>query len=1014
MHPLLLTATRHAHKSSALTRLLKRAPNLQTSVTRVRIPVAKSALRNAPPPVAVTTASSSVLTTAAMPGAAAAEVSNVNMSANKRASAAAATATVAEVLAVRAKHPQLILLVQVGSFYELYDYCVDNLDCLADELNLTVSSPPGGPRRAGFPLSQLERYITRISGANGLRRPVGIVDQVSRDHTSPGKNFTRAVTRIVTPGTPLPSNGEAVSESRENCFLLSISALPPLGKSESNEGACRIGLAWTDINTGEFVMFDSSPSTLSSDLARIAPTEIVCCADKLPPKILQTVKERADHDNIFVTLHHDSVLFETQCAIAKASAVQTRLDPLSALRVSLQSSDLATRVAQDPLHVRFMGQNASEATLTAAGALFGYLNEIFCGDEPHFHFNSDTMVGGGAREAMHIDAATMTSLEIVKTIRDHDRKGSLMSEIDQTKTAQGARLLASRLKTPSTNIHEIRRRHNLIAPFHTDIHNLLPTTQSRLVKIKDMERCLQRLHLRSAKVRDVINLLQSLEAVAELREFLRGDSGASSCPEVCKVVERLQPPLELVDRYKGVFADVMAAAAAVDDEEGPGECEARALGAALSRYYKGKFQMGIIGGGVSAELDVAREKLEECESIASALKEKLSAKYGTDLELMEDAKEGPCVSVASGKAGVKPQTMAAIQKDKHTERLRRQTLVTKHKFKHEAWTNLFNKRRLLEEHVIRTESAIFDECCQELRVKTAQIISTSEAVAEIDVSASMGFIAANQNYVKPEMVDDVIIDVQDARHPVVENMQMLRSQAFTANHLYLDSSTRVFIMTGPNMGGKSTFLRQSALLSIMAQAGFYVPATSARLGVMDAVYSRVGASDNLAGNQSTFRVEMEETANILSMASERSFIIMDEVGRGTSSQDGLAIACGILKRILSVNKSLALFATHYHELPLLLSFELGAPAGQEKVNVQIPGAKCVKTSMKFGKDKQFMYSYKVEDGVSDSSYGIEAALLAGLPSDVIEDATRLQHLLIEVRRRDEQTLSEMLAVAGRF
>ncbi|KAI8843508.1 muts domain V-domain-containing protein [Chytriomyces cf. hyalinus JEL632] len=923
-----------------------------------------------------------------------------------------ATSTVSEVMAIRAAHPDHVLLVQMGGFYELYEYCTPDLDMLADALNLTVSSPPNTFRRAGFPLHQIERYVSRLASAGGgLRRSVAIVDQVAKDHLSPGKNFTRAVTRIVTPGTPLPTSADSVADTNENCFLLSLIALP---STETNE-PLRIGLSWTDINTGEFAVFESSLETLLSDLTRIAPTEIVCnLKEDLPPAVASIVQQLSDLQSVHIT-YRGIDLFDPPSCIAKAVKVQQRIYPIESLRGSLQNTSLEESIKLKPNRVRYMNHDASEASVAAAGALFGYLNEIFCGFEPHFHFNSNTVSKQGA--TMHIDAATMASLEIVKTMRDHEKRGSLLSEMDQTKTAQGFRLLASRLKSPSTELQEIQRRHAVIESFcEKTQNNLLETTQSYLSKIRDMERCLQRVHLQSAKPRDVLNLLQSMEVADSLRTFLRNESSSLlQSSDLLNVVEKIALPMDLVQTYKNVFSDALALSAngngvgedEVVDEDGSKNDGFGGASRALSGYSRGKFQTGIIGRGISVELDNLRAKLESYDDQESNLKAMLTRQYGVEVILSEDAKEGPCVSVPSGKAGVNAAALTMIQSDKLVEALRRQTLVTKHKFKHTKWTKLFEERKMNEEAIIRAETAIFEECCDSIRAKSSEIIATAEAVAEIDVSASMALIASQWNYVKPNMVDEVIVDVKDARHPVVENMQILRAQTFTVNDLYLDPETRVYIMTGPNMGGKSTFLRQSAILSIMAQAGLYVPASSARLGVMDAVYSRVGASDNLAGNQSTFRVEMEETAHILLRATNRSLVIMDEVGRGTSSQDGLALACGIIKRVLHVNKSLCLFATHYHELPLLLAYQLGGSvAKQEQEQFNIPGAKCVKTTIKFGDNGEFTYSYSVEEGVSDRSYGIEAARLAGLPSDVIQESIKLQRILMDVRKRDEDLLAQ--------
>ncbi|KAJ3079396.1 hypothetical protein HDU99_010961, partial [Rhizoclosmatium hyalinum] len=558
---------------------------------------------------------------------------------------------------------------------------------------------------------------------------------------------------------------------------------------------------------------------------------------------------------------------------------------------------------------------------------------------------------------MHIDSATMTSLEIVKSIRDHDKKGSLISEINQTKTSQGERLLVSRLKSPSTNIQEIRRRHNLIESFHSlpASSPLLTETQRHLSQIRDLERGLQRLHLQSAKPKDVILLLQSLEQIQTLREYLLDFAEPNLNNDLIQLVKRLSPPMDVVNEYKGLFTETNTITNTNDDADVADETSVLpgsvVQGMGASKLLKGKIWVpGTIGAGISEELDLLKNKKLECENKIEELKNKLTQQYGRNLvadssevALVEDPRDGPCISVK-----LKDNVTDLVEADKSIGKIHRQKHATKKKYTHAKWTQLFNMYKAIQDQQIQTELRIFEEACQKIRNKTPEIIRTSEAVAELDVTVSMAFIASKWNYVKPEMVEE-------------------------------------------------------ALIAIMAHAGLYVPATLAKIGIMDAVYSRVGASDNLAANQSTFRVEMQETANIVKRATPRSLIIMDEVGRGTSSQDGLALACGVLERVLKVNQSMCLFATHYHELPLLLAHQMGVgPEGS------VEGTKYKRTAIRFMDDGNFTYCYSLEDGVSESSYGIEAAKVAGMPSDVIEVATKLQRVLLHMRRRDEKALGELL------
>ncbi|KAJ3016952.1 UNVERIFIED_CONTAM: Mismatch repair protein msh3 [Siphonaria sp. JEL0065] len=909
-----------------------------------------------------------------------------------------------------------VLLVQVGGFYELYEWVMPEkhpLDSLASLLELQIASS-GDNRRCGFPIANVDRYVAKLI-AQSIK--VAIVDQVGKDMISQGKNYTRAVARIVTNGTPIFSTSEESNDTQHgNCFLLSLAVLPSNNISDQ-----KIGLSWTDITTGEFFVVESQESTLASDLTRISPSEIVTLPEHLlPTSIRRIIREKSEIDGIQIS-HRESSLDPATC-IKHCAHVQARLDQMNTIRNSLKATDFLTEAltitrGDGKNSIKLLGQSATHTSLLAAGSLFAYLNELFCGLEPHFNYNSVSSrsstagIGiGDTKGIMHIDAASMTSLEIVKTIREHEKKGSLMSEINQTKTSQGERLLISRLKSPSTNIQEIQRRQNLIEYFYNlpPSSTLINTTQQHLSKIRDLERSLQRLHLNSAKPRDVMNLLQSLEQVDSLRSFLLNhelegaslDKGLRA--ELLNLVKRFNPPMDLVKEYK----NLLMVAVSAEEANGSGDTESRTFQFSSfgSKLMKSRiWQAGMIGEGISKHVDLWKKKLAASEKKIEALKIKLSKQYGVEVELVEDAKDGPCISMKN-RLGVN----AAVESDESIAILHRQNLLTKKKYRHEEWTELFTAYKSIQEQLVQAEMRVFEEACQKIRDKTPEIVGTSEAVAELDVTVSMAFVASQWHYVRPQMVDELcVLELKDSRHPVVENMQLLRSNTFTANDLFLDPESRVWIMTGPNMGGKSTFLRQVALIAIMAQAGLYVPASSAKMGILDAVYSRVGASDNLAANQSTFRVEMEETANIVNCATGRSLVIMDEVGRGTSSQDGLAIACGVLERVLKVNKSLCLFATHYHELPLVLSHHLGYDGKS------VDGTRCVRTAINFLPDGQFSYCYSIEEGVSESSYGIEAARLAGMPSDVIEVSTKLQRVLMELRKKDEQAFGKLLHLGGK-
>ncbi|KAJ3097758.1 DNA mismatch repair ATPase msh1, partial [Physocladia obscura] len=854
-----------------------------------------------------------------------------------------------EILKLRSSiDPRFVMFVQVGGFYEIYDYVVNDFEAICVHLGLAVSvrdKDRGDVYRvAGFPMSSYERFVNLLLESG---RPVAIVEQGEKDLISPSKSYLRSITRFITPGTPLLQSSvdvDSIEENirdtdRANCFLLAISTSPSstfdTGANDKLSSSLPIGLSWTDISTGEFFVYESTLGSLASDITRISPMEIVASSN-LPAAVLTAIKSKTDIENIFLTLRTDPFHFDPQTCILQALQVQERLDPLTSLNFSLKSTDFVTEVntvikaeqllmspasqlveekdntceseqieipmegkqffdetasllAKSPPKLKLLGNIATPSSVVAAGALFKYLDEIFCGIEPHFHSNaiasiSAAPVTGKSSGVMKIDAATMMSLEIIKTIRDREKKGTLFNEINQTKTAQGERLLAARLKSPSTLLPEINRRLTTITPFCVHSATLTPRIQTILSSIRDLERALQRLHMNAAKPRDFMNVLTSLESMNNVKKVLeaneqewhttRETSDDGNCKHdvsgLVEVLGRVTPPMNLVEKYGGIFG-MEGVSEADDGQENREQTKPKRIGNApgnssesgsgyefmttgsASRVKAKSWQAGTIGSGVDEVLDELRLKHRALVDEKNDLCSSLSAKYGgIKIDLVDDIKDGACITVPTSK--MSPQLLAKLTKDPFVGTLQRQKHITKQKFTYQVWTDLYNRAKLVEDELIRQEIRIFEDACKEVLEYTREIIRSSEAIAEIDVAASMGLIASKWNYVKPEMVNECILDIKEARHPVVENMQILRSQQqFTANDLLLDPETRMWIMTGPNMGGKSTFLRQSALIIIMAQAGLYVPATAAKIGIVDSVFSRVGASDNLAANQSTFK-----------------------------------------------------------------------------------------------------------------------------------------------------------------
>ncbi|KAJ3319771.1 hypothetical protein HDU76_000453 [Blyttiomyces sp. JEL0837] len=923
-----------------------------------------------------------------------------------------------EILSIQSKYPSHILLIQVGSFYEIYE-CCGYLEEIASLLDLSIAKNPystnkdegnSAGRMSGFPIFALNRYLEKLL-ANG--KTVAIVDQVGKDSVSPGKNFKRAVTRIVTPGTNLHDLNENL---KENSFLMVVCDSFSSKESSKDE----LGIAWADVSTGEFVMSETRVGDLAGDLLRVDPKEILVSRN-LGEKVLKVLKEHGERfPYCYVTYRDQSPWFDKGRCVERFKGFMRKVDPLNYGIVSgeLELGDGGSTLGLGSLSVRKRkrGRGYGDATQVAVGALLMYVNDNFQGLDPYFYLQEngrgeedDEEMGDGRSLVMHVDAGTLSSLEVFKTMRGGERRGSLLADLDCCKTSAGSRLLAGRLRSPSTSPSAINSNLDLIDAFQAN-PNLLHTTRSLLTSMKDPERCLQRMHLKNGRPVDIDNVIKSLGVMRNLSEEIYK----------CLELEHGKDGHQKVERSGGGGGGERARKVLLKFAEKMGTC-----GDAILEYYGGVLngsnngggdgeggeegngsgvvskvvKPGTVAGGFSDALDQVRERGGGLDAQEADLALKLSRKYGTDVKLKNDVKDGPVLEITISKTSA--DVIKAIESDPDVTTMPRQKLVTKRRYKHKKYTELFEQIRLTEIHQLEIEAFILQQACDKICEHARELISASRAVAEIDVASSMAHLAKTRRFVRPVICDKPTLDIKAGRHPVVEQMQLEREQSFVANNANLggDTGNQIWVITGANMGGKSTFLRQCALITLMAQAGLYVPATQAHLSVFDQIFSRVGASDNLAANQSTFMVEMSETAHILNRATSKSLIIMDEIGRGTSTQDGVALAFGILERIINVNKSIALFATHYHELPVLVDAAVHVGGGG--------GGKLERGGFK---DVEFMRTrvYATE-GVSESSYGVNVARLAGVPSDVIVTATKMSNFLTEAMSGYQGNLKKYFA-----
>jgi len=580
------------------------------------------------------------------------------------------------------------------------------------------------------------------------------------------------------------------------------------------------------------------------------------------------------------------------------------------------------------------------AEVAAAGALVDYVALTQQGKAPHLAPPRRLAPGS----IMQIDAATRRNLELVTTLAG-ERKGSLLAVIDRTVTAGGARLLADRLAAPLTDPAAIAGRLDAVQ-FFAERSELRAALRDRLRRCPDIERALTRLSLARGGPRDVAALRDALAETATLREMLAAPDAASFVPlpeEVAAARQGLGEHGVLVERLR------------------------RALAAELPLFAR---DGGFIESGYVAELDQWRELRDESRRTIAALQARYAEATGVaSLRIRHNNVIGYYIEVSASNAGklgadfIHRQTMAGAQRFTTTELADLETRIAS-----------------AAERALALELKLYDDLVAEIMARRTEIAAAAAALAALDLAAALAELAVAGRWVRPEIVAGAALAVRGGRHPTVE--AALTDGGFVANDCVLGDD-RIWLVTGPNMAGKSTFLRQNALIAILAQMGSFVPAQAARIGVVDRLFSRVGAADDLARGRSTFMVEMVETAAILNQAGPGAFVILDEIGRGTATFDGLSIAWAALEHLHEVNRCRALFATHYHELTAL--------AGQ------LPALTCHTMRVKEWKG-DVVFLHEVAPGTADRSYGIQVAKLAGLPAAV---TARAEEVLAILEKGDE-------------
>lgn len=789
-------------------------------------------------------------------------------------------------LKTKEEYKDCILFYRLGDFYEMF---FDDALVVSKELELTLTGKDcGQAERApmcGIPFHAAETYLNRLV-ANGHK--VAICEQVEDPKQAKGI-VKREVIRIVTPGTNL--NTQALDETKNN-YLMSIVYLGE-----------KIGVSIADFSTGDYFVTElSSGSELIDEINKFVPSEIITNEYFSMSGIDLT----AVNDKLGITMSTlDSWYFDEDTCIKKL---------LTHFKVGVLNG---------------LGLKDYTSGTIAAGALLLYLYEMQKGSVDHI----TSIVPYTTGKYMLIDSSSRRNLELVETMREKQKKGSLLWVLDKTKTAMGARALRSMIEQPLINKEDILKRQAGIEECN---NRAIDREEIReyLNPVYDLERIMTKISCKSANPRDLIAFRNSLEMLPHIKKLI----GTMESDLFAECFANLD---DLADIYSLISSAIV--------EEPPITIR----------------EAGIIKEGFSKEADeLRRAKTEGKEWLAQLEAREKEATGIKNLKVKYNKVFGYYLEVTNSFKDLVP-----------ADWVRKQTLTNAERYTTDELKKLEDVILGAEDKLCSLEYDLFNEVRDSIAAEVRRIKSTARAIAEIDVYTALSVVAQQYNYVKPAINEKGIIDIKNGRHPVVE--KMIRNDMFVANNTYLDNAkNRISIITGPNMAGKSTYMRQTALIVLMAQIGSFVPAQEANIGIVDRIFTRVGASDDLASGQSTFMVEMTEVANILRNATPKSLLILDEIGRGTSTFDGLSIAWAVVEYIANtkVLGAKTLFATHYHELT--------------ELEGTLDGVNNYCIAVKENGD-DIVFLRKIIKGGADKSYGIQVAKLAGVPDTVIERAKEL-------------------------
>ena len=782
--------------------------------------------------------------------------------------------------------PDCILFYRLGDFYEMF---FEDAQTVSKELELTLTGRAcGQDERApmcGVPYHAVEGYLTKLV-SRGYK--VAICEQVEDPKLAKGL-VKRDIVRIVTPGTNL--NMQSLEESKNN-YLMCITYTPG-----------GIGISAADVTTGDYYVTEVEDlRKLTDELMKYEPSEIIC-------------------NDAFLVSGMDVTDLRGRLHISVNALESHFFDDEGCKKALMNHFKVNTLIG--------LGVEEFPTGMIAAGALLQYLYDTQKNNLEHFTHITPYLTS----KYMLLDSSTRRNLELTETLREKQKRGSLLWVLDKTKTAMGGRTLRSYIEQPLIDKSEMEKRLDAIEELNKDS---LARDEIReyLNPIYDMERLLSKVNYKTANPRDLIAFRNSLEMLPHIKLVLQNFER-----------EELAGIQEEIDGLEDIYQLILQSI----DEEPPITIR----------------EGGLIKDGFDETIDMLRSAKRDGKQWLAELEEQDRERTGIkNLRIKYNKVFGYYFEVTNSYKNLVPE-----------DYVRKQTLANAERYTTPRLKELEDTILNAEDKLQTLEYDLFCKVRDSIAMEIERIQRTAKAIARLDVYASLSVVSERNHYVRPKLNEKGIIDIKEGRHPVVE--QMISNDLFISNDTFLDNGSHcISVITGPNMAGKSTYMRQSALIVLLAQIGCFVPALSANIGIVDRIFTRVGASDDLASGQSTFMVEMNEVANILRNATSDSLLILDEIGRGTSTFDGLSIAWAVIEHI-SNRKLLGaktLFATHYHELT-----ELEGKMSNVN-NYCIAVKEC-------GDDIVFLR--KIIRGGADKSYGIQVAKLAGVPDMVIDRAKEI-------------------------